>query len=353
VKTLHIEFGAIVFNIYLVLLSVAIEPFRKNTLSTSQYYFDFFVYQKRMVILSLLAYGVYKERQKLQALSEAGKDKPENNNTIAAAAVTAVTAAATAVTNAANAATAAANGATATAASTSTVKSKASTVLCESDRRKRALQEWKAKHKAQLERRQQQDAETEGKRGSASKEDTETGQVAALKLREENSGEKVVPAAEKKVVPSAERGEAPRSAAKPVLGVTADKEELVAGPGRPKKMLPRPPALTSSALEDSGPAAVFMPILQPPVAKTAIKFHLKSLAKPTTTDAAATAKAAEKIELIDLSGEEDESGGDQLIKARNLLRSSQDRLGKNDLHICVHGKNTISLIMVITNPTKQ
>jgi hypothetical protein len=284
-----------------------------------------------MVILSLLAYGVYKERQKLQALSEAGKDKPENNKTIAAAAVTA---AATAVTNAATAVTAtAATAVTATAASTSTVKSKASTVLCESDRRKRALQEWKAKHKAQLERRQQQDAETESKRDSTSKEDTETGQAAALKLGEKNSGEKVVPAAEKKVVPSAERGEPPRPAAKPVLGVTADKEELVAGPGRPKKMVARPPALTSSALEDtSGPAAVFMPILQAPVAKTSIKFHLKSLAKPPTADAAATAKAAEKIELIDLSGEEDESGGDQLIKARNLLRSSQDRLGKNDLH---------------------
>jgi hypothetical protein len=282
-----------------------------------------------MVILSLLAYGVYKERQKLLALSEARKDKPENNNTIAAAAVTA---AATAVTNAATAVTAtAATAVTATAASTSTVKSKAGTVLCESDRRKRALQEWKAKHKAQLERRQQQDAETESERDSASKEDAEAGQ-AALKLAEKNSGEKVVPAAEKKGVPSAERGEPPRPAAKPVLGVTADKEELVAGPGRPKKMVARPPALTSSALEDSGPAAVFMPILQPPVAKTAIKFHLKSLAKPPTADAAATAKAAEKIELIDLSGEEDESGGDQLIKARNLLRSSQDRLGKNDLH---------------------
>jgi hypothetical protein len=306
-----------------------------------------------MVILSLLAYGVYKERQKLlSAQSEAGKEKPENNNTIAAAAVTA---AATVVANAANAATAAANGATATAASTSTVKSKAGTVLCESDRRKRALQEWKAKHKAQLERRQQQDAETESERDSASKEDTEKGQ-AALKLAEKNSGEKVVPAAEKKVVPSAERGEAPQPAAKPVLGVTADKEELVAGAGRPKKMVARPPALTSSALEDSGPAAVFMPILQPPVAKTAIKFHLKSLAKAPTADAAATAKVAEKIELIDLSGEEDESGGDQLIKARNLLRSSQDRLGKNDLHIlgqiCGLGKNTIALIMV-PNPTMQ
>jgi hypothetical protein len=291
-----------------------------------------------MVILSLLAYGVYKERQKLQALSEAGKDKPENNNTIAAAAITGADTAVTA------AATAAATAVTATAASTSTVKSKAGTVLCESDRRKRALQEWKAKHKAQLERRQQQDAETEGERGSPSKEETEAGQAALKK----NSGEKVVPAAEKKVVPSAERGEAARPAAKPVLGVTANKEELVAGPGRPKKMLPRPPALTSSALEDSGPAAVFMPILQPPMAKTAIKFHLKSLAKPLPADAAATAKAAEKIELIDLSGEEDESGGDQLIKARNLLRSSQDRLGKNDLHIlgeiCVLGENTIALV---------
>jgi hypothetical protein len=302
-----------------------------------------------MVILSLLAYGVYKEKQKLQALSDAKNDKPENNNTIAA---TAVTAAATDVTAAASAVTAAANGATATAASTSTVKSKASTVLCESDRRKRALQEWKAKHKAQLERRQQQDAETEGERDSANKEDTETGQVAALKLGEKYSGEKVVLAAKKKVVPSAER-----PAAKPVLGVTADKEELVAGAGRPKKMVARPAALASSALEDtSGPAAVFMPILQPPVAKTAIKFHLKSLAKAPAADAAANAKAAEKIELIDLSGEEDESGGDQLIKARNLLRSSQDRLGKNDLHIlgqiCVLGKNVIALIMV-TNLTIQ
>jgi hypothetical protein len=308
-----------------------------------------------MVILSLLAYGVYKERQKLQALSEAGKDKPENNNTIVA---TAVSDAATAVTAATTAVTAtAATCVTATAASTSTVKSKASTVLCESDRRKRALQEWKAKHKAQLERRQQQDAETEGERGSAIKEDTEAGQQAALKLGEKNSGEKVVPAAEKKVFPAGERGEAPRPAAKPVLGVTAEKEELVAGAGRPKKMVARPPALTSSALEDSGPAAVFMPILQPPVAKTAIKFHLKSLAKQPAADAAAaTAKAAEKIELIDLSGEEDESGGDQLIKARNLLRSSQDRLGKNDLHIfgqiCVLGNNMIVLIMV-TNATIQ
>ncbi len=298
-----------------------------------------------MVILSLLAYGVYKERQKLLALSEAGKDKPENNNTIATAAVSA----------AATAVTAAATAVTATAASTSTVKSKAGTVLCESDRRKRALQEWKAKHKAQLERRQQQDAETEGERDSASKEDTEAGQEALKK----NSGEKVVPAADKKVVPSAERGEAPRPAAKPVLGATADKEELVAGPGRPKKMVARPPALTSSALEDSsGPAAVFMPILQPSVAKTAIKFHLKSLAKPPTADAAAaTAKAAEKIELIDLSGEEDESGGDQLIKARNLLRSSQDRLGKNDLHIlgpiCVLGKKNKMALIMVTNPIIQ
>jgi hypothetical protein len=274
-----------------------------------------------MVILSLLAYGVYKERQKLLAQSEAGKDKPENNNTIAA----------TAVANAATAVTVAATAATATAASTSTVKSKAGAVLCESDRRKRALQEWKAKHKAQLDRRQQQDAEKESERVFASKEDTEDTEAeqAATKLREKNSGEKVVPAAEKKVVPFAER-----PAAKPVQGVTADKEELVAGPGRPKKMVARPPALTSSALEDtSGPAAVFMPVLQPPVAKTAIKFHLKSLAKPPAADVAVNSKAAEKIELIDLSGEEDESGGDQLIKARNLLRSSQDRLGKYDLHI--------------------
>ena len=88
---------------------------------------------------------------------------------------------------------------------------------------------------------------------------------------------------------------------------------------KPKKLNVRS-MFTSAVLEDTG--LVVLPTAQPGP-KTAIKFHLKSLqVKPVPTD---------RIELIDLSGEEEGEEGDQIVKARNLLRSAQERIGKNDI----------------------
>jgi hypothetical protein len=330
------------------------------------------IVQKRMVILSLLAYGVYKENQKLL------QSRHQVDGELPAVSLAAATTAAIKIDT--NAATAAPT--TAAIPLRSSVPSKGSTnttaattnnaAISESERRKRAVQEWKEKLRVQMEQ-QQEDMEADSERATSSKDDSQAEKAMQQgerdrQLEKERLLEKIqrmkreklieksgkVPGMEERIqgmepggsesLPKMGRGretEQPKGKEKrPESHISgkgrvykedaggrtsadlADEEVLIASEGRPRRGQARSDFFPAALLEDSGVA--LLPTAQPGP-KNTIKFHLKSLVK---------SRVEETVELVEPCKEEGEDGGaeegdDQLAKARNLLRSSQQRLGKN------------------------
>jgi hypothetical protein len=316
-----------------------------------------------MVILSLLAYGVYKEKQKLQdKINEDLKTSQSEYGPQSGIASSCETKSDTADLDnaeckastappdsdiAKNSDSALSDRDKSSAASPSSAKSRGGTdapdnataksnpgsakgkdtpPLSESERRKKALQEWKEKMRAEMEK-QQEDMEADSERTSHVLQDQEAAKAARMEKERQAEREKLLEKVqrmkrEKAMERAAERAQqaatepVPASAAA-VKVVPAGKHELSSSEGEPKpKKLSVRSAFTAVNLEDTG---VALPTAQPGP-KNAIKFHLKSLVKPK----------ADRIELVDLSGEE-ENEGEQLVKARNLLQTAQDRLGKNDI----------------------
>jgi hypothetical protein len=324
---------------------------------------DWYIFSGGMVILSLLAYGVYKEKQKLQEKNNAdltttqseygsktdtasgcqtksetaeqerakctgGIDSDQGKGDNSALQDRTEADAARPPSARSRDSTDESDSATAKS-STGSAKGTRSAPLSESERRKKALQEWKEKLKAEMEKRQE-DIEADSERNShVVQQDPEAAKAIRMEKERQAEREKLLekvqrmkrekaameraaeraqqavaepagPHAAEKIAPSGKHDLSP-----------SDKE----GEPRPKKLSVRS-VFSAVNLEDT--TGVVLPTAQPGP-KNAIKFHLKSLVKPKT----------DRIEVVDLSGdEEEENEGDQIVKARNMLKTAQERLGK-------------------------